>query len=99
MSDSKFTPGPWVVEKLGVGDPYLVHDGSQYKAAVAVTATGNFGCDKSIANARLIAAAPELLEACKAFADYMNGPTSWTQDQEDALIIRVHSVIAKATGA
>ena len=41
----------------------------------------------------------ELVEACKAFADYMCGPTAWTLAEADALIEKVHAVLAKAQGA
>lgn len=38
----------------------------------------------------------ELVEACKSAADYMCGPTAWTLAEADALIDRLHAVIAKA---
>lgn len=48
---------------------------------------------------RLIAAAPDLLEVLQSVADYFDGPTAWTQEQEDLLRGRLHAVIAKAAGA
>ncbi|CAJ0779042.1 hypothetical protein LMG7141_00832 [Ralstonia condita] len=38
----------------------------------------------------------ELVEACKASVDYLCGPTAWTLAQADALIEKLHAVIAKA---
>jgi len=97
MSEAKFTPGPWKWDDTVWNydpeqqSPWLVDENDDW------VLRGGIKCNE--ANARLIAAAPELLEACKAFADYISGPTSWTQDQEDALVTSVHSAIAKATGA
>jgi hypothetical protein len=81
MSAFKGTPGPWEAKRTDPqewainapnGDPALKH-GTWYGLAVA------YGCDESPsvgrevakANARLIAAAPELLEACQTFAEWL----------------------------
>jgi hypothetical protein len=53
-----YTKGPWKFEK------YCVWGGLNYQEYVAGMKTG-IGEDVQEANARLIAAAPELLEACK----------------------------------
>ena len=53
------TPGPWRVGKKYVTDIYP-NDGGMLVARVM---TGGISNNKSYANARLIAAAPELLEA------------------------------------
>lgn len=39
----------------------------------------------------------ELLEALKRCAYYISGPTAWSQQQEDSLVVDVHTAIAKAT--
>lgn len=65
------TPGPWRLDSYGV-----ITGGSNYHTSVAVVASCNNSCKLPTrtypapgttqhANARLIAAAPELLEACK----------------------------------
>ena len=87
MSESKHTPGPWAVYRakngklLGVGD------------ARAEGVTDPFGGlwrsgAEMEANARLIAAAPELLEAAKmALAD---------QQQPETEVTGAYSYLAKA---
>lgn len=63
------TPGPWKVTPnpplLRTGDCEL---GQQIwgSSRVAFTERQNVGASTELANARLIAAAPDLLEACKA---------------------------------
>lgn len=65
---SKHTPGPWKVFLDGVktvcGRPGM--DRSQLMPVVLL----GLGCNKE-ANARLIAAAPDLLAACEAVIEYM----------------------------
>jgi hypothetical protein len=61
-----FTPGPWVVDTTIHGES-IIHvrrDCDDWVSSVAVLwAQPVGGCDVNVANARLIAAAPELLEA------------------------------------
>lgn len=91
------TPGPWVVEDLPA-DPYIVYAGGIHgngeRRQVCVTANGFFGCDESIANARLISAAPELLEALRLclHAVCLAG---W---EGDLSAEKARAAIAKATG-
>lgn len=63
---TEHTPGPWLVDHAAswavVTDHYFPH-------LVAITKYGADGT--SAANARLIAAAPDLLEACKTFAEWL----------------------------
>lgn len=61
---SKHTPGPWKCEEHVIVD----EDGQQVASVLP------FYDEKeaeSLADARLIAAAPELLAACKTLADYV----------------------------
>lgn len=60
---TKHTPGPWMIDGdqiLGPGDDYLIEtdEGDQWFTQVC-QGSGNWE-----ANARLIAAAPDLLHAC-----------------------------------
>ena len=50
------------------------------------------------ANSRLVAAAPELLEALQLGKDFLIGSTAWTQAQVDELTEKICAAIAKATG-
>lgn len=86
------TPGPWTAHD---------DDGTGTKPCVlseTVTAYGNFYvavCNEgTFANARLIAAAPDLLAACKEVDDWLHGC-----DFEDAPVWdKVKAAIRKATG-
>jgi hypothetical protein len=111
-----FTPGPWVADLDGVGwQPgngqedhnevcLLGHD--QYDA-VSVYAPGKYPPSADYAefsaNARLIAAAPDLLDAVLTLMDQptMN-PLSMTPEQRNALWAahaKARAAISKATGA
>lgn len=62
----KHTPGPWIAEMVENGEGTLVYGrikekGSRHSLAFAGVYEGH----NAEANARLIAAAPELLEACQ----------------------------------
>lgn len=85
---SKHTPGPWVADTENawpvqtgccplVGRPYSIAHGTRNVAAASKPE-----------DARLIAAAPDLLEACKA---------ALSDDQP--YIAKCRAAIAKATGA
>ncbi len=61
---SKYTPGPWMIDRFKGQPPYLVANKTE-----VVCLLGNherMENDKREANARLIAASPDLLKACKA---------------------------------
>ena len=89
----KHTPGPWHVERTG-----------RHDSAGRMVVSGNF-CLSSVsnlhgnadANARLIASAPELLEACKMMledlAEYESPKKGYFKSAEAA-----RAVIAKAEG-
>lgn len=87
---SKHTPGPWFYEEGMTRDrlhPFV-------KAA-----DGRVICscrtDNKHANARLIAAAPDLLETLEAIVDFEAGPdfSRWAR-----IVQRAESAIAKARG-
>ena len=94
---SRHTPGPWSVgDKRGVwvGPVVTAEDG---KRGVA------FVCGESDANARLLAAAPELLAALKVAADaidYAQAQVDSENDRHNLLVrlVQVQRVIAKAEG-
>src|SRR5690554_5107924 len=101
MSERKFTPGPWI------------QDGVMIRAKTPLTSIatvldvawpcGNVPCDPK-ANARLIAAAPELLEVIEIClkaererrAKLLPGAPATTYTQ--ARIDKIEAAIAKATG-
>jgi len=92
---NKHTPGPWETDKVAVrsGGP----NGRQI-CLCEITVRGrpyDETYDEAIANARLIAAAPDLLEALKEWVGYV--PSS-TDEIEQARIDRAIAAIAKAEG-
>lgn len=68
---TKHTPSPWAYREGGVFEPFEVyptHGGPPvYGDWAPVCLVQDYGDDEAEANARLIAAAPDLLDAC-AFA-------------------------------
>jgi len=60
-----FTPGPWMIQDAGPG----TIRGLRFRVITdeKVIAKTSDGLEEARANARLIAAAPELLEQCKLF--------------------------------
>lgn len=114
MSNSKHTPGPWTLLPEEADKDYLrirgTRLGGRYKVAnvnhiryEGVHAVVRERDDaESMANARLIAAAPELLEALKGLDEaYCRAGTPLTREErhEDRKrLIAARAAIAKATG-
>jgi hypothetical protein len=97
---NKHTPGPW---KIGAPPPNGEQTiGTQQGLMVAVATTG--ANTPTEANARLIAAAPELLEALRELHTIVNlaiADGDWIVDgacDPDACMMRAEDLIAKATG-
>jgi hypothetical protein len=87
--NAQHTPGPWKVREDYAGSMSVVsHD--HFLARVGPPNT-----EQSAANARLIAAAPDLLEALREFVESFEGCYA---DGEPAMI-KAQAAIAKATGA
>lgn len=93
---TKHTPGPWGVEY----DNADYNGGGQWYNAGPAKVWFPYNVrkreeDEAHANARLIAAAPELLEALQDLVDAMTGRI----DGEATAMHNALAVIAKATGA
>lgn len=97
MENAKHTPGPWRVGEEA-GSEMIVYAPDGFAVASTVVFHRNHDQSKS-ANARLIAAAPELLEALIAFRDGGAGKNfdSWHESYRPA-IDKAIAAIAKATG-
>ena len=91
---SNHTPGPWMHVPSGGNHDYLVYPEATGRDVAIVR-------DFSEANARLIAAAPEMLEALKvvliALGDEPHSDYPLCTD-EDCAACMVEAAIAKATG-
>lgn len=102
---AKHTPGPWRAERTGPWDGW---DGWEVIAKDGATVCNGLGSQRNPireANARLIAAAPELLEAAKLVLEWYEAEDNHSgtdfyqrmqmcRDSEDA----IRAAIAKATG-
>jgi hypothetical protein len=84
-----YAPGPWHAHKTGIVTFYGTR-----RIQVASARQPLFTAECQEANARLIAAAPELLAALQAVADYWAGG-----DVPEVLDTQMRAAIAKATGA
>lgn len=99
---SKHTPGPWIVGQPE-DHPYMVQkmdDEEYWFHSIADCEVGeNMTEEEGKANARLIAAAPELLEAledCLKFLEQEN--KRYYRDGEWSEVTKAKSAIAKAKG-
>lgn len=93
---SKHTTGKWMAESDGEYWNVVVEGGQGFGREV-VGCEGLYRCDGSEeANARLIAAAPDLLEALVALETLL-APLAYDSTQKDWLN-RACAAIAKATG-
>jgi hypothetical protein len=84
-SASEHTPGPWKVSHLNAGQVMTSTDG--YDASIRC-----YGSD-GYANARLIAAAPELLSRLKTAMAYMEA-----KSEQPDWVSETRTIIAKAEG-
>lgn len=96
MKTSKHTPGPWAASKVQVGSlTYWVIEERQYNG-FQICSTVNAEVTKDEANAQLMAAAPELLEALyEALLALEN--KGWSYENE-ASWRRIKNAISKAEG-
>jgi hypothetical protein len=107
---TKHTPGPWhVVEKAehkGKGILHIVEEGGNSYWEIATLMTHDAELE---ANARLIAAAPELLEALEEIVTELHGAiynralSTWATKEvaykhADGLVEKYRALIAKAKG-
>jgi len=100
---SKHTPGPWVIdhETRPVEICVVYHTNHPNSFVYIRGALGYWDADKdeNMANAKLIAAAPELLEALQLMVGtFLDTEGSHSQCEDDATDV-ARAAIAKATGA
>jgi hypothetical protein len=90
---SKHTPGPWQIHGTWPDD---VVDAT---GSLVVSAYGDYESPVTQANARLIAAAPELLAALEHMVAVANWSTTiQSEEQFDAMIASAEAAIRKAKG-
>jgi len=98
---SKHTPGPWVI-----GNPAEIHAPDGTRIVACCQTHDDAREDQSETNARLISAAPELLESAQEMADLLDNLLRIGAINPDLIIaesirnvLPIHrAAIAKATG-
>jgi hypothetical protein len=105
-ADVKHTPGPWMAAARPssvVGLPVVATANGRSIASVTFFSLGPDFANhdrESAANARLIAAAPALLEALKAVLTYGRDVFFWDLEAEaDEMLADADAAIALATGS
>jgi len=106
---SKHTPGPWVVNEAGsaiggmpfkITEFYVYAPKTQDDTAICADVIDPVTQEPSMSNARLISAAPDLMEELENCMDLLN--TCFSNAPVDSCIgvalIKARSAIAKATG-
>ena len=95
--ETKHTPGPWHINEHTSGPAFdatrVYIDSGLIQVAIAERRADSL---EQWANARLIAAAPELLEALKLFTSVMHSKV--TGETEDDALFQGERAIAKALG-
>ena len=107
MSGTGHTKGPWKVgQYLGSLSSFHVHmdAGNKGGGIVVVEAVAGITTEQRLANARLIAAAPELLDALKIAEKKLVELENAVSGGDDEIyvegaILTARAAIAKATGA
>lgn len=92
-SGAKHTPGPWGL-KAASGARSLWRVADAVGRVIGTISRPYTGVDRADADARLIAAAPELLAALELLTDRM----ALVPDHEDAILAAARAAIAKALG-
>lgn len=102
-----YTPGPWIIEKhwLGEGGGIAIDatdplDGENFEVCEVWGIDSDRKHDeRSRANALLIAAAPDLLEALRFLAESADDPEFWHDHGKERVREVARAAIAKAEGA
>lgn len=96
QNQSKHTPGPWSISGIAGDNHIMARVGHNRQTVALITGWPGLSPEEHMATKSLIAAAPELLEACKALlplADREDVADTWS-DEFNALA----AAIAKAEG-
>ena len=96
MSNANHTPGPWTQADRVI---VTTHETHGYATWLANCAVGGLSEAEQLANAQLMRAAPELLEALQAMLEQFNYSTvAGLFHDESMAIMKAREAIAKATG-
>lgn len=97
---TKHTPGPWTVEEYGDDEtPALViHKDSETRVCFMATPGSQGDPAKIEADARLIAAAPELLDVLERFSQFPFAHQGIAEGPFAVMLTQARAAIAKANG-
>jgi hypothetical protein len=109
MAETKFTKGPWHFEGPDQFGDYNIHE-PPVRAVVAAVISNLRESEEIAANARLVAAAPELYEALiemrRVFRPFTSRPIGapgsqarLDQEEKKAAFLQAGCALLKATGA
>lgn len=100
MTDSKPTPGPWKATRVTVWGPSSASVATvRCGAHMWLDDSATVSKEEADANARLIAAAPDLMEALKEVTElYSRTVAGWVDTEKVPEIIAARAAIAKAEG-
>ena len=100
LSKPTHTPGVrWYCGRPSNGDvPIIAANRPDCESWTVARAVGNCTDAELQANARLIAAAPELLEALKALADYVQRTHETPNNYVSSVVLGARAAIARAEG-
>jgi hypothetical protein len=98
--ETKHTPGPWDLVQVGDIGGHYAPATSEGLSILTATHEGEvaFGAVYELADARLIAAAPEMLAALKFIASHDLGGTGVAQGVLQSMKTTAKEAIAKAEG-
>ena len=94
MEKVKHTPVPWVIDGSATSLDIFSSDAAVLVAVVRRSLLSSHLDQTARANARLIAAAPELLEALQDYVDFRSN----VKDVPGSILEKARAAIAKATG-
>lgn len=99
MTASKHTPGPWTFHRPWSGFSQITGPNDELVFGIAAGSVDEKRPDcECEANARLIAAAPDLLAALKTLSHYDQEPDAVGMTEYDAALAAALAAIARAEG-
>ncbi len=82
--ENKHTRGNWVVRTKDVNYPYVIAKNADKIVEFTQNSLSTISEEEALANAKLIAASPRLLECCKIMLNYLEG-----KELGDSLLARI----------
>lgn len=92
------TPGQWIFEGSPSSTKVWSNEKGRSIEICKVTPRGEVSESEGEANARLIAAAPDLLEACKAFVDLFQNCDMRPEDECHVVFSKCLAAVEQAEG-